>query len=137
MKRVVSAGVFGLGVLAGLWGCIAYPGVMFVVGENDSPQEVWALTFALATPLPACMLALWKRLVPGVWLIFAGCFFSYGMLAQRVYMINVRHFSNQPTVAQTLKFSLLYSLILAILGAFVVITHLQRWPEVLSRSKNP
>jgi hypothetical protein len=116
MKRAVSAGVFGLGVLGGLWGCLAYARAMFVVGDNDSPQEVLALTLALATPLPACIAALWKRLMPGIWLIFAGCFFTYGMLAERAYMIDVRHFSDEPTVARTIKFSLPCSLVLAALG---------------------
>jgi hypothetical protein len=136
MKRAVSAGIFGLGILGGLWGCSAYARGMFTAGANDSPQEILALTFAFATPFPVCVIALWKRLVPGMWLIFAGCFFSYGVLAQRAYMINVRHFLDEPTVAETMKVSLPISLILAALGAFAVVTHLRGWPEVLSRSKN-
>ena len=134
MKKVVSASVFGLGILGGLFGCLIYAGGMFTAGVNDSTQEILALTFAFATPFPACAVALWKRLVPGIWLIFAGCFFSYGMLAQRTYMINVRHFPDQPSVAQTIRFSIPCSLILAALGAFAVVTHVLKWPEVLSRS---
>ena len=90
--------------------------------------------FALATPLPACIVALWKRFVPGIWLIFAGCFFVYGILAHRTYMIEVRHFYDQVSVAQTIGFVLPYVLILVALGAFAVTTHFLKWPEVLQNS---
>jgi hypothetical protein len=91
-KRAISFAVFGLGILGGLWGCLAYARSMFVVDVNDSPREIWALTFALATPLPACVLALWQRVIAGFWLIFAGCYFLYGMVVQRAYMIQVGTF---------------------------------------------
>lgn len=129
-KRAISFAIFGLGILGGLWGCLAYAGAMFVVGTNDSPQEVWALTFAFATPLPACVLALWNRLVAGIWLIFAGCYFVYGMLVQRTYMIQVRHFPDQPTVIQTVLGSLRISLVLIAIGTFAVITDRIKWPEL-------
>jgi hypothetical protein len=136
MKRAASAGVFGLGILGGLWGCSRYARAMFTAGANDSAEEILALTFAFATPFPACAVALWKRLVPGMWLIFAGCFLIYGALSQRAYMINVRHFADQPTVAQTIGAIVPYSLFLATVGAFAVVTHLLKWPEVLSHSTN-
>jgi hypothetical protein len=69
-----------------------------------------------------------------MWLIFAGCFFPYGMLAQRAYEIKVRHFYEQGTVLQTLRFSLPYTFVLVALGAFAVTTYLLRWPEVLQDS---
>jgi hypothetical protein len=136
MKRAVSAGVFGLGILGGLRGCYLYARGMFTAGLNDCTAELLALTFAFATPLPVCVVGLWKRLVPGMWLIFAGCFLPYGMLAERAYMIHVRHFLDQTTVMQTIGSSLPYSLILVALGGFAVITHLSKWPEVLHRSKD-
>jgi hypothetical protein len=39
IKKAISAGVFGLGVLGGLWGCLAYPGAMFVVGETTAHRK--------------------------------------------------------------------------------------------------
>ena len=133
-KRAISAGVFGLGILGGLGGCIASAAGAFTIGANDSTPEILAIIFALVTPLPACIVALWKRLVPGMWLIFAGCFFVYGMLAQREYMIKVRHFYDQPSVSQTIKVSLPYTLVLVALGVFAVTTYRLRWPEVMRRS---
>jgi hypothetical protein len=130
VKRAVSFAIFGIGILLSLFGCVGYAGTMFGVGVNDSPQEVLAITFALATPLPACVLALWHRLIAGVWLIFAGCFFTYGMVAQRAYMIHMRHFPNQPTIRQEIKASLPLSLILIGFGLFAVITHLLKWPKL-------
>jgi len=93
-----------------------------------------ALTFALATPLPAYILAFWQRVIAGVWLIFAGCYFMYGMLVQRAYMIHVRNFTNQPTVLQTLLDCLPYSLVLIGVGLFGVATGLLKWPELWSRT---
>ena len=135
-KRAVSGAVFGLGILGGLWGCVACAGGAFTIGANDSAPEIFAIIFALATPLPMCIVALWKRLVPGVWLIFAGFFFIPGMLAQRTYMIGVRHFPDQPTVGQTIRFGLPLTVALTALGAFAVVTHQLGWPEVLRRKTN-
>lgn len=135
-KRAVSAIVFGLGILGGLWGCVECAGASFTIGANDSTREILAIIFALGTPLPVCIFALWKRLVPGIWLIFAGFFFIYGTLAQRTYMIDVRHFPDQPTIVQTVRFAIPYTLTLAAFGAFALVTHLLKWPEVLRRSGN-
>ena len=128
--------MFGLGILGGLWGCVVCVGSSFTIGANDSAPEILAIIFAMGTPLPACVMALWKRWVPGMWLIFAGCFFPYGMLSHRAYMIDVRHFYDQPTIAQTIWFSLPYVLVLIALGAFAVTTHALRWPEVMHPAKD-
>jgi hypothetical protein len=130
IKRTITLAVWGLGILGSLWGCLLYAGAMFVVGVNDSPQEVRALTFALATPLPACILALWQRLIAGVWLVFAGAYFIYGMQIQRTYMIEVRHFADQPSVLKTVQSSLPLAGLLFALGAFGIVTGLLRWPSI-------
>jgi hypothetical protein len=131
MKRAIGFAVFGLGILGGLWGCVASAGGVFTIGLNDSYQEILAITIGLMTPLPVCILALWKRLFAGLWLIFAGCFFTYGMVAQRTYMIVERHFPDQPTVEQVIKSSLPVSLVLVALGLFAVITDRLKWPKLL------
>jgi hypothetical protein len=110
---------------------------MFVVGVNDSGPEIWAITFALATPLPACVLALWQRKIAGFWLIFAGCYFPYGMLAQRTYMIHVSNFPDQPSVLQTIRGSLPLSLILIGIGLFSVITAFLKWPKLWADPATP
>jgi hypothetical protein len=101
---------------------------MFVVGTNDCPQEIWAITIAFATPLFAFVLAIWQRVIAGTWLIFAGCYFTYGMVAERNYMIHVRNFPDQPSVRETIVSSLNISLILIGFGMFWVVTGLLRWP---------
>jgi hypothetical protein len=135
LKKTISFAVFGLGIMGRLWGWLAYMGAMFVVGDNDCPEEIWALTFALATPLPACVIALWWRTIAGAWLIFAGLFFLYGMLAQRSYMINVRHFADQPTPLQTIGQGLAIASPILAVGLFSIITGLLRWPKPFSEAK--
>lgn len=131
VKKFVSFVVFGLGMLGGLWGWLAYAGAMFTVGVNDSIQEVLALTFAFATTLPACVVALWRRLAAGVWLTFAGCYLPYAAVAQRNYMIQVRHFQDQPTVLKTIEGFLPYSIVLIGIGLFAVITEHLKWPRLI------
>jgi hypothetical protein len=131
VKRVISFAVFGLGILGGLWSCSRYSFAMFVAGENDSFPGFLAITLAFATPLPACVLALWKRIPAGLWLIAAGCYFPLGMLFQRVFMIYVRHFPDQDSVRQTLMISLPYSSVLIALGSFGVVTGILKWPKLL------
>ena len=131
LKRIISFAVFGLGILGGLWSCSRYAFGMFVAGENDSFPEFLALTLAFATPLPACVLALWRRIPAGIWLITAGCYFPLGMLFQRLFMIYVRHFPDQDSVSQTLLFCLPYSSVLIALGSFGVVTGLLKWPKLL------
>jgi hypothetical protein len=135
IKRSISFTVFGLGILGGLVGCVGYAGASFFIGANDSSQEIWALTFAYGTPLLACILALWRRLIAGSWLIFSGCFFVYGMVYQRTYMIQVRHFPDQSTVQQTIRSALPISLALIGIGLFGVITDLLKWPKLLGKAK--
>jgi hypothetical protein len=131
LKKTVSFAVFGLGIAGGLWGWLAYLGAMFVVGENDCPQEIWAITFALATPLPACIVAIRWRVVAGSWLIFAGLFFPYGMLVERSYMINVRHFTDQQTPVQTIEQGLVIASPILAVGLFSLITGLLKWPKLI------
>jgi hypothetical protein len=136
VKRAISFTVFGFGILGSLWGCVASAGGVFTIGGNDSHQEILAIIFACMTPLPVCILALWKRLIAGVWLIFAGCYFIYGMVAERAYMIQERHFLDQPTIVKTIQFSLPISLALIGIGLFGVVTDLLKWPKLLGSSAN-
>ena len=100
---------------------LATPSPCLFAGENDSFRGILAITLAFATPLPACVLALWKRIPAGLWLSLAGCYFPLGMLFQRVFMIYVRHFPDQDSVRQTLMISLPYSSVLIALGSFGVV----------------
>jgi hypothetical protein len=130
VKRAVSFAVFGFGILGSLWGCLAAAGGVFTIGANDCLQEILAITFAFATPFPVCILAMWKRLIAGVWLIFAGCFLPYGMIAERNYMIQVMHYTDQSTVLQAILISLRVSAPLIGLGLFFVITDRLKWPRL-------
>ena len=106
------------------------------MGENDTLQEILALTFALAAPLPACILALWQPVIAGSWLMFVGAFLPYGMVAERAYMIQVRGFPDQPTIVRTILAVLPISYVLVGIGLFGVLTGLLKWPKLLGNSKS-
>jgi hypothetical protein len=133
-KRTISVGVFALGVFGGLWGCGIFARGAFVMGANDSLPEILAVTFAFATPLPTFVFALWQPVKAGLWLIFTGLFFPCGMIAQRAYLIEVRHFPDQPTVSQDMLAGLPYTCVLVGFGLFYVLTGLWKWPRPLRRS---
>ncbi len=130
-KRIISFTVFGLGMLGGLWGCARYAHGMFVANDNDSPPGLLAITLAFATPLPACVVALWKRIAAGIWLVFSGCYLPIGMLLDRAFLIHVRHAPDQFTAWHTILVLLPYSSVLIALGSFGLVTGLLKWPKLL------
>jgi hypothetical protein len=118
-------------MIGGLWGWLAFLGSFFTIGANDSAQEVLALTAAFLTTLPACVVALWRRLLAGIWLMLNGCFLLYAAVAQRSYMIKVRHFPDQPTIFETIERFLPYTAVLVGIGLFAVMTELRKWPRLI------
>jgi hypothetical protein len=104
---------------------------MFVANDNDSAPGLLAITLAFATPLPACVVALWKRIAAGVWLIVAGCYLPVGMLLQPAFMVYVRHSPDEFTAWQTTLTVLPYSVALIALGSFGLVTGLLKWPKLL------
>jgi hypothetical protein len=131
-KRVLSFSVFGLGMAAGLFGCVAVPGAIFVIGVNDSKPEILALLGPI-TLLPACILALWKRTPAGLWLVFLGLLWAYGMFAQRHYMETVRHFP-QPSYLSLLKSTMVPTYLMLAIGLFSLLTERAKWPKNLPLS---
>lgn len=75
-------------------------------------------------------------MIAGSWLIFAGCYFHYGMITQRAYMIQVRHFPDQPSLQQTILTSLYISLSLIGIGLFGIVTDILKWPGLLGKSSS-
>jgi hypothetical protein len=131
-KRTISFGVFGFGIFGGLCGCLIWAKAAFTFGGNDTLPEILAITFAFATPLPACVFALWKRVAAGSWLIFAGCFLFYGFLDERAWMIYGG--VHQDTVLRTIMTALPLSGVLIGIGLFGILTGLAKWPKLLGRA---
>ena len=129
-KRTASFSVFGFGMFIGLCGCAIWARGMFTVGGNDTLPVILAVTFVFATPLPACILALWRRRIAGSWLIFAGCFLFYGVLYERAWMIYGGSL-DQPSVLKTILATLPDSCVLVGIGLFGILTEIWKWPKLL------
>lgn len=131
LKRTISAIFFGLGILVGMAGCAIYPMAVFTVGVNDSSQEVSAISLVFLSLFPTCILALRFRLIAGCMMLFVPCHFIYGSLAQRTFMVTVRHFPQPPIdsaqIIDTFRLTWPY----VVLGAFAILTSLLRWPTVV------
>ncbi|MDR3791984.1 MAG: hypothetical protein P4L03_01265 [Terracidiphilus sp.] len=131
MKKAISATLFGLGILVGMAGCVIYPMAVFSVGVNDSPQEVWGISLVFLLLFPTCILALRFRLLAGCMMLFVPCSFIYASIAQRTYMVNVRHFPQPPIDLKQIIGSFALTWPYIVLGAFAILTSVSGWPTVL------
>jgi hypothetical protein len=131
LKSAISATLFGLGILVGMAGCAIYPMAVFTVGANDSSQEVWGISLVFLSLFPTCILALRFRLLAGCMMLFVPCFFIYASLAQRTFMVNVRHYPQPPIDSKQIigSFGLTWPYI--VLGVFAILTTILGWPTVL------
>jgi hypothetical protein len=130
-KRAISATLFGLGILAGMAGCAIYPMAVFTVGANDSWQEVWGISLVFLSLFPTCILALRFRLLAGCMMLFVPCFFIYGSLAQRNFMVDVRHFPQPPIDSKQIIGSFALTWPYIVLGDFAILTSILGWPAVV------
>jgi hypothetical protein len=131
MKRAISATLFGLGILVGIAGCAIYPMAVFTVGANDSSQEVWGISLVFLSLFPTSILALRFRLIAGCIMLFVPCFFIYSSLAQRTFMVNVRHFPQPPIGSKQIIGSFALTWPYVVLGAFAILTSMLSWPPVV------
>jgi hypothetical protein len=131
IKRTISATLFGLGTLVGMAGCAIYPMAVFTVGANDSSQEVLAISLVFLSLFPTCILALRFRLFAGCMMLLVPCFYIYASLAQRTFMVNVRHFPQPPIDSRQIIGSFLLTWPYLVLGAFAVVTSMLDWPTVV------
>jgi hypothetical protein len=136
VKRAISATLFGLGVLVGLAGCAIYPMAVFAVGANDSSQEVWGISLVFLSLFPTCVLALRFRLLAGCMMLFVPSFYIYSTLAQRTFMINVRHFPQPPIDSKQIIGSFELTWPYVVLGAFAIFTSMLDWPTVLGSPRS-
>ena len=112
------------------WLC-DYPMAVFTVGANDSSQEVWGISLAFLSLFPTSILALRFRLIAGCIMLFVPCFFIYASLAQRTFMVNVRHFPQPPIGSKQIIGSFALTWPYVVLGAFAILTSMLSWPPVV------
>jgi hypothetical protein len=134
-KQGISLAIFGLGIAGGLYGCVAAPRAIFVIGVNDSNLEIWAVILSTTTFLPASVLALWKRFFAGIWLIYLGLLWTCAMFAQKHYVETVRHFRGQ-SYLEIFAGAMIPAYLLLSIGVFCLITHFAGWPAPLRRIKS-
>jgi hypothetical protein len=132
--RAISASVFGFAVLGGLWSCAALLPATFTIGVNDSPLATPILLSVLASILPCCLLAFWRRRIAGIMLLLGAFAWLLGILIQRSYMLTERHFP-QPSVPRELISGIYIAAPLLAIGFFAIITKARNWPEVLGNSQ--
>jgi hypothetical protein len=135
-KRILSAVVFAAGFAFSLVGCAASARGVFALGFNDSAGEIAAILTCFPGFFAASILAFWKRRIAGLAMLAFPLIFVAGMLDERRYMLNVRHFPQEgiPTLLQEM---LLPCLPVLILGAFAFLTGVAGWAEVIGRKLEP
>ncbi len=133
-KRNISFGVFGFGIFAALWACVASMRAIFTLGGNDTLPGIIALLLAYDTPLPICIVALWYRKIAGWWLIVAGLYFPCGVLLDREFS---RAGPGNMSLLAYFAISLIVSGPLLALGLFGVLTERAGWPRLLGHASPP
>jgi len=136
MKKAVSATLLGLGILVGMAGCAIYPMAVFTVGANDSSQEVCGISLVFLSLSPMCILALRFRLLAGCMMLLVPCYFIYASLAQRTFMVNVRHFPQSPIDLKQIIGSFVLTWPYVVLGVFAILTSILGWPTVVRWPKS-
>lgn len=132
VQKAVSMTLFGLGAFAGVAGCAIYPMAVFTVGVNDSWQEVFGISLVFFSLCPMCVLALRFPLFAGCSLLFVPCFDIYATVAQRSFMINVRHLPQPPIEARQMIGAIHLVWPYLSLGLFAIITSGLGWPTILN-----
>jgi hypothetical protein len=131
VKKTISLTLFSLGGLTGLAGCAIYPMAVFTVGANDSWQEVCGISLIFLSLFPTCVLALRFPLLAGCLMLLVPCFNVYASIAQRSFMVHVRHFPQPPIDVREMigEIRLIWPYIA--LGVFAIITSMLGWPTIL------
>jgi hypothetical protein len=134
LKRSISLGVFSLGMIGGVFGCVRAPGAIFVIGVNDSTPEVVGLLLPL-TLLPLCIVALWWRRLASLWLLVLALIWTFGMVYERHYMSSVRHFPPD-TVPAFLVGEMAPAYFVSALAIFGLLTENAGWPKIVSPGRS-
>jgi len=135
-KRIVSALIFAAGLSFSFVGCAASARGFFTLGANDSVGEVVAILICFPGFFAASILAFWKRRVAGTVMLALPLIFIAGMLDERRYILNVRHFP-QESLFTDLWHTILPCLPVIFLGVFAFLTGVAGWQEVISRRAAP
>jgi hypothetical protein len=133
-KRIISALIFGAGLLFSLYGCAVSAGAIFSIGANDSFAEIVAIVVCLPGFFAATILAFWFRKIAGIAMMTLSSIFLTGMLLQRNYELTALHLSheNLPTFLAAI---LRPCVPVFLLGAFALISGLAGWQEVIQRKR--
>jgi hypothetical protein len=132
VKRIVSALVLGIGLTYSLIGCAVFPRAVFVIGANDSAASIVALLTCFPGFFFASVLAFWKRRIAGVVMMILPVIWLWGLLDERSYMLNVRHFPQEGFFIYLWEILQPCLPVLA-LGAFALFTGIAGWPEVVGK----
>jgi hypothetical protein len=84
-----------------IWGLFALGAVIvgsFTMGDNDTVPETVATVLYGFTILPSCILAIWRRKVPAIWLIALSFVAAFGFIYQDVHQSTNENIHTSPVV---------------------------------------
>lgn len=134
MRRIVSAIVFGLGLVYGLVGCAVLPGMAFCIGSNDTKAEVVAIMVCLPGMFWAAILSFWRRRMAGIVFLSLSAIWLYGMFSEYLYM-RKDPCADPGQAMSELQGGIVQCLPLWLLGGFALWTAWRGWPEICGKKK--
>jgi len=99
-----------------IWGLFAF-GVLlvsaFTIGVNDTAPEILAVVLYGLTILPSCILAIWYRRGPAIWLIVLSFISVFGFVYQGI------HQSHQDTSGASFLGHIIVPVVIAAIPGFL------------------
>lgn len=118
---IISGGFVGVILL------LIAPFAFFVSGNNDSVASMAGFAALALSMLPACILALYRRVWAGVWLIIVG---SYAATAAAWNQYHVLVQRGIPVDTGEVIGSGFFGILAALFGLFFLYTGVRGWPEI-------
>ena len=129
-KSALSWGVVAAGIILGIsFLALVAPVWVYTAGLNDNQWEKVAVYALMGSTLPASILAIYQRLVAGVWLTLVGLYATV-VMGWSAYQLWLAH-------AQGVDYSEVFSdsgvaFLVAAIGIFFCITTALNWPDLIT-----
>ena len=127
-KSALSWGVVAAGIILGIsFLALVAPVMVYTAGLNDNVWEKIAVGALLFSTLPASILAIYQRLVAGVWLTLVGLYAAIvmGWSAYQLMLLHTPNVNYGEVVGDSSV-----ALLVAGIGIFFCITWMLHWPDL-------
>ena len=134
-KSALSWGVVAAGIILGIsFLALVAPVMVYTAGLNDNQWEKVAVYALMGSTLPASILAIYQRLVAGVWLTLVGIYATI-VMGWSAYQLMLAHAQNVDYTEVVGDSGVAF--LVAAIGIFFCITTALNWPDLTTGAVRP